>query len=127
MDRIKIFEIWKKEFLQLEELKYFNVYLTGSFNSLYNNIYDGIDLTKKYTEEDIHNMTNKEIVMLWKCKKSQYSDIDIVCTTQNYDSNKIKKLYKEAIDINKKYYHESIEGVIYFDLMYLTQSNFVNE
>ena len=36
-NKIKTFRYWKKEFLKLEDLKYFNVYLCGSFNDLLNN------------------------------------------------------------------------------------------
>ena len=100
IDKIKIFESWKKEILQLKELNDYNVYLVGSFNDYYQ---------------------KKNIA-----PKSDYNfmDIDIWITDEKYNSEKIKPLILNISNISKKYEKQlTTESNLKFDFVYCTQKN----
>jgi len=91
----QIFEDWKKEFLKIEEIADFKIYLVGGFTDIYNDTFDGMDRNKVYTDEELDNMSDRDIVNLEKfLYKTQ--DIDIILTGPD-DPEKIKKLIHEGI------------------------------
>ena len=115
INKIKIFESWKKEFFQIKELNYFNVYLVGTFNDYLNGKFSDFDENKKYTINEINNMSNQEIINLNKFLFLDDTDIDIVITGNN-DFDKIKKVIEKSQKINNKYVDKN--NYIFFDLIY---------
>ena len=120
----KVFDKWKKEFFQIKELDYFNVYLVGSFNDYINGKFSHINSHKKYTIDEIHKMTNEKLVTLDKFFQLNFVDIDVVITDNN-DIDKIKKVFETTKKINKKYQVlDSTKNYIFFDLMYYSINSF---
>ncbi len=115
MDKIKIFENWKNEFFKIKELDYFDVYLIGTFNDFYKGKFSKLNSNKKYTKEEIYNMTDSELMTLEKFHNtlSDYIDIDVVITG-NDDIEKIKKVLSSSKVINTKYEEKPLS----FDLRY---------
>lgn len=118
LDKIKIFESWKKEFFKIKELDYFNVYLVGTFNDYLNGKFSKFNFNTKYTVDEIHHMSGEELITLEKSQNLNYTDIDIVIT-DNDDIDKIKKVLNSSKEINQKYQIlNSKKRCIFFDLKY---------
>ena len=109
MCKKEIYNQWKKEFFKIKELDYFNVYLVGTFNDYINDKFSNMDSDKKYTENQINNMSNKDLITLEKFQNLNYTDVDIVIT-DNSDIDKIKKVLTDAQKI------ETFD--MFFDLKY---------
>jgi len=98
----QIFEDWKKEFFKIEETSDFKIYLVGGFTDIYNDTFDGMDRNKIYTDEELDNMSDKDIVNLEKFLYKT-KDIDIAITGPD-DPVKIKKLIHEGIRLGYENY-----------------------
>jgi len=112
---IEIFENWKNDFLKIEDTKDFNIYLVGSFADELNNTFSAenlikfanIDINKEYTDEELDNMSDMEIMLIDRAL-SKPGDIDIIITGPD-DRQKIKKLLYEGKRLGFEKYNITVE------------------
>ena len=76
--------------------------MISTFNDFYNNKFSHIDLNKKYTLDDINNMSDKDIATLIKYIDIEVMDIDIFITECD-DIKIIEKVFFQTAEISKKY------------------------
>ena len=117
---LDIFNSWKKDFFKMEETKDFNIYVVGSFVDIINGRFDDFDLDKIYSDEELEDMTDKELIMLDRALTNT-NDIDVILIGSDKsidDKKKIKKLMYEGMRLGWEKYG------IFVDLLWFKKLEF---
>ena len=104
----------------MEETKDFDIYVVGSFVDIINGRFDDFDLDKIYSDEELEDMTDKELIMLDRALTNT-NDIDVILIGSDKsidDKKKIKKLMYEGMRLGWEKYG------IFVDLLWFKKLEF---
>jgi hypothetical protein len=112
---IKTFINWKNDFLKLKNIKLYRVYLVGSFVDKLNETfsaknllkYANLDVSVNYTDEDLKNMSDMELMLLDR-HFTQPNDIDVIIVGPD-DKQKIKDILYQGIKLGIEKYDIKVD------------------